>query len=81
MMTTAPEFVLVRCWYFKKSGKFYAQGADRYAVEVFADCIYPREYGQTLLAAKKLPGLQSGTRDGPIMVDIGTYPELVLPRP
>jgi len=68
--------------YFKESGKYYANGKCVYTLPGKpSDPIYPREFGELLNSEGKLPGLQSGTWDGPFTVKVcGSYTELCLPK-
>ena len=70
--------VEITCIYFKPSGKFYVQGSDSFDEALFVDAVYPRDRGQILNEKKLLPGLQSGTWDGPfVIIPADQYPELV----
>lgn len=71
--------VKIRCRYFKPSGKYYSEGCEWFERALFHGCVFPVEYGRRLLSLAILPGLQSGTWDGPFTVSVcGKYEELVL---
>ena len=72
------ELVKITCVYFKDSGKYYCDGECEIAKSLLDGCIYPREIGQRLNSLKLLPGLHSGTWDGPFLIEPEeSYPELV----
>lgn len=77
-------YLIIHCVYFKASGKYYAQAADKFNKQVFTEsgerCIYPRDYGRVLRTLKMLPGLVNGTWEGPFIINVGSYIELVLPE-
>jgi len=66
--------------YFKDTGKLYCGGEASIHPGEYPDCIYPRDYARQFMEQRRLPGIQGGYWDGPLMVCI-TYPELVLPTP
>ncbi len=84
---------LVRCHYFKASGKWYADGECDMRVEtLISDPLSPYindacDQVRRMAAGhstQSLPGLQSGTWDGPIVVVVvseseDSYPTLLLP--
>ena len=71
----------IKCTYFKDTGKFYTEGEEEFDYDtLLKGLIYPREIGGRLKELCRLPGLQSGTWNGPFVVEPeDTYPELVLP--
>lgn len=71
----------IKCTYFKASGKLYADGELEYDPAIFVGLTYPREYGVRMNEMGILPGLHSGTWDGPFVCHPeDAYPELVLPK-
>ena len=69
----------IECYYYKKSGKYYTHAKERFPVDIFKGCVYPRDYGKRLLEMKALPGLESGTWEHSFTVHVeDKYPELVV---
>lgn len=81
------ELFKVYLTYFTSTGKYYGEGdftkefsnigseqrRSCYMIEVF-------DYVRGLKKERQLPGLESGTWDGPILVDCEDgWPELILP--
>jgi hypothetical protein len=77
--STEKSEITINCIYFKKSGKFYANGSGQFRKSLFENCNYPSEYGRILLSLGALPGLRSGTwSEGAFTVEVeDLYTELV----
>lgn len=81
---------VIKLTYFKESGKFYTNAQFEGIFERIGDHGQPIigpymndvvEQVRGYIKDKTLPGLQSGSWDGPILVDCDLgYPCLILPR-
>ena len=74
--------IVIEFVYFKPSGGFSTSKQGVYFVEeMFGDCFSPKEFAERLEERKMLPGLQSGTWEGPYTVHVHPsmgHPELML---
>lgn len=70
--------MIVKCIYFKSSGKYYTEGSINVDDSVINEFIYPRAIGKRLNELKMLPGLNSGEwKHSFVCYPEDLYPELI----